>query len=180
MPVTRPHPWRGQPPARPLVVGVTVDQSPAVVAHAADLARGLRTGLVCVWADPAHVAVTTDDAGDLVSAPVDPDQVDDVDVPAAETALLALLDTRLRGAGVPWRLVVRPGEVAHALATVADAVDAPLVVVGTRRPGWSGWMNELVGGSVAGRLAHTQARPVVLVPAPRVHDGDDETAGSAS
>ena len=39
-----------------------------------------------------------------------------------------------------------------------------MIVVGSRRAGLGGWMNHLVGGSTAGRLAHTQPIPVTIVP----------------
>lgn len=52
------------------------------------------------------------------------------------------------------------------LALVADEHDARTTVVGTHRPGLVHWMSQVVASSVAGRLAHTQRRPVLLVPAP--------------
>lgn len=66
--------------------------------------------------------------------------------------------------GVGLICVYTVGETARALAAVAAQHDARLVAVGPRRPGLVGWMDEAVGGSVAGRLAHTQHRPVLIVP----------------
>ena len=43
-------------------------------------------------------------------------------------------------------------------------VVAWMIALGTRRAGLGGWMNHLVGGSTAGRLAHTQPVPVTIVP----------------
>ena len=52
------------------------------------------------------------------------------------------------------------------LTLVADEHDARTIAVGTRRPGVVHRMNQVVAGSVAGRLAHARRRPGLLVPAP--------------
>jgi nucleotide-binding universal stress UspA family protein len=163
MPVSRPRPWTGKPVARPVVLGVHLEQPSRVVHHAVGLADALSTGLVCVWADTSHVLAAQGSDGSVSTVPLDPDQAD-LEAGAPETELVARLETELAGWNGSWRFVYAVGDVAHVLGATADAYDAPLVAVGTRRPGFGGWMNELIGGSVAGRLAHTQSRPVLMIP----------------
>ena len=71
---------------------------------------------------------------------------------------------KLRADGVDAELVTRPvhlGGPAHALAEIADSVQADLIVVGSR--GHSPLV-EVVVGSVPIRLLHMAHRPVLVVP----------------
>lgn len=87
-----------------------------------------------------------------------------------EALLMADLRRHLDGREVSWRFVYTAGEAPRGLARVAREYQAPAVVVGSRRPGPGGWMNEMFGGSVAGHLSHTQETPVLVVPlSPRRH-----------
>ena len=165
---TRPRPWSGPEPARPVVVGVQPHQDATVVEQAAALARALGTGLVCVWVDPTQVVVGQEPDGTWDTTPLDPDRDDDLDGSQAEPALFAHVEALLAGSGISWRFVYTTGETARGLHAAAESHDAALIAVGTRRPGFGGWMTEVVGGSVAGRLAHTQDRPVLVIP---VHHG---------
>lgn len=160
-----PHPWSAPAPAHPVVVGIEPGQSPRVLEEAAALAGSLGTGLVCVWVDPAHLVAEREADGsvDLVTVDSDHDEADDE---SPDAAIAARLAERLDPTGVPWRFVYATGEAARGLALVADEHDARMIVVGTHRPGLVHWMTQVVAGSVAGRLAHTQRRPVLLVPAP--------------
>jgi nucleotide-binding universal stress UspA family protein len=151
-------------PERPVVLGVQPDQDPTVVEQAIGIARALGTGLVCVWVDPSQVVVTLEADGTWDTTPVDPDRDDDLDGSPVEAALFAHVEEQLAGAGLPWRFEYAAGETARGLHAAAEAHDATLIAVGTRRPGFGGWMTEVVGGSVAGRLAHTQDRPVLVIP----------------
>ena len=57
------------------------------------------------------------------------------------------------------------GNIGHALARLADVLDADMIIVGSRRGGGArASMHELFSGSVAGHLAHRQPRPLVVVP----------------
>jgi nucleotide-binding universal stress UspA family protein len=163
---SRPHPWSlpdgTDVPARPVVLGVEPGEDPAVVRGAAQLALDLGTGLVCAWVDESHVVAATEADGTLDVVPVDADHDEDLDDAPPEGDLLDHLAALLTD--VPWRLVYVVGDTTRGLAAVAQEYDARLVAVGTRRPGLTGWMHEVVGGSIGGRLAHTQARPVVLLP----------------
>ncbi|GEK23476.1 universal stress protein [Cellulomonas xylanilytica] len=162
-----PHPWHGvvEPGAPTLVVGVLPNQPPTVVRRAASLAHAMRASLVCVWADPARSLVGEEPDGTLVTTPLDPDHVDSRERDGvAETALGEQLATDLGDVDVPWRFVYTVGEASRALARVARETGALQIVLGSRRPGIGGWMNHLIGGSTAGRLAHTQPVPVTIVP----------------
>lgn len=159
-----PHPWHGAhvEGARAVVVGVMPGQTARVVQGAAELADALRADLVCVWSDASRSFVATEQDGTLVTTPLDPDHVD----PAGEVdaELAAEVESHLTGYDGPWRFVYTVGEATHALAGAAREHDAWMIAVGSRRAGLGGWMNHLVGGSTAGRLAHTQPVPVTIVP----------------
>lgn len=161
-----PHPWHGTPVegARAVVVGVIPGQAARVVQHAAALAGALGANLVCVWSDTARTLVATHDDGSLESTPLDPDHVDAGETVPADGELATEVAEHLSGYDGPWRSVYAVGEPTHALATVAHQHDAWMILVGSRRAGLGGWMNHLVGGSTAGRLAHTQPIPVTIVP----------------
>ena len=162
-----PHPWHGTPmPGAPvLVVGVLPHQSATVVHRAASLARAMGASLVCVWSDPARTLVGEEPDGTLITTPLDPDHVDTSEGDGvAETAVAAEVARNLQDEEIAWRFVYTVGEATHALARVAHEHDAWMIAVGSRRAGLGGWMNHLVGGSTAGRLAHTQPVPVTIVP----------------
>ncbi|KON73300.1 hypothetical protein M768_10190 [Cellulosimicrobium cellulans F16] len=63
-----------------------------------------------------------------------------------------------------WELRYLAGRPDRALTHLARAVDAAVLVVGTRAPGSTAHLRELVEGSVAAHLAHHQHRPVLTVP----------------
>jgi nucleotide-binding universal stress UspA family protein len=151
------------PPGRPVLVGVVPRQPSGVVREAAALAQDLGVGLVCVWVDGSRVYLGEAPDGTVFTTPLDPDQDDDRRE-AAEEEMRTHLEQSLAGAVVPWVFVYTVGEVSHGLAGAARELDARLIVVGARSAGLGGWMGQLIGGSVAGRLAHTQQRPVVVVP----------------
>jgi nucleotide-binding universal stress UspA family protein len=69
--------------------------------------------------------------------------------------------TPLREAGVAYRSHVVDGSVIDALLSVADEVDADLIVVGRQK---HGGLREKLLGSVPDHLSHACSRPVVIVP----------------
>ncbi|MCE0487857.1 universal stress protein [Ornithinimicrobium sediminis] len=158
------------PPGRPVLVGVVPGQSPLVLTEAADLAGSLDVGLVCVWVDGSRIFLGEAPDGTVYTTPLDPDQEDD-SRQVAEQEMRAHLEEVLAGTGVPWVFVYTLGEVTHGLTGAAREYDARLIAVGPRSAGLTGWMGELIGGSVAGRLAHTQERPVLVVPPRSRHAG---------
>ena len=52
----------------------------------------------------------------------------------------------------------------RALTHLARAVDASMIVIGTRRPGSSGRVKRLLQGTLGRHLAHHQHRPVLMIP----------------
>ncbi|MCK9793905.1 universal stress protein [Isoptericola sp. 4D.3] len=144
----------------PVLVGVPHDRRPGVPRQAADLAVALGADLLCVAVDEAALR----EASGAV-APVDPDG----DAPPGD-GLREAVAAALSGSPVRWRLERTAGDPAAELARLAAAHDAVLIVVGARRPGVLGWATHLVGGTVAGRLVHSQPRPVVVLPDARAGD----------
>lgn len=127
------------------------------------MAGAMDAGLRCLWVDSTQIIFDTGADGSILTTPLDPDQLG-ADAAVLEPDLLDLVAAAMAGSPVTWRLDHASGDVATALAKAAHQWQAAMVVVGTRRPGFAGWMNEVVGGSIAARLAHTQERPVLLVP----------------
>lgn len=162
---SRPHPCSGAPTRRTLVLGVEPEQDPSIAGGAAELAGMLDAGLACVWVDPARVSVGREVGATVETTLVDPDNDGDPGQGVGESDMLARLGRVLGVQPVPWRLLCRSGDVTRALTEAAGELDAVAIAVGTRRPGLAGWMDEAIGGSVAGRLVHTQARAVIVVPA---------------
>ncbi len=158
------HAWHGEPHpgSRAVVVGVVPGQSGRVVRVAARLAVGLQAALVCVWVDGSRQATTP--APDGGSPAADADLPEDASVVAGEVELAEALDVQLAVHPGPWRFEYGVGDIAGGLTAAAIEHDAWLIVLGARRPGLAGWMNQMVGGSLAGHLAHTQPVPVTVVP----------------
>ena len=121
-------------------------------ASATDGSDSPETDLLARDAPAGHAAVRAPSSG-VHQIPTD-----------TEALLIADLRRHLEGRDVSWRFVYTAGEAPRGLARVAREYQAPAVVVGSRRPGPGGWMNEMFGGSVAGHLSHTQETPVLVVP----------------
>lgn len=144
---------------RSVVVGVD-HKNPDLARRAASLVQSLGGSLielVCVWVDETAVS---DSRGFTVS--VDPDIAVSSDAYGAD--VLAGLNRAMADVGLPWSALRGAGDPAAELGRVADEVEAAMIVVGARRSGLRGWTNNLVSGTVAGRLIHNQPRPVVVLP----------------
>ncbi|WP_162240645.1 universal stress protein [Frigoribacterium sp. Leaf186] len=145
-----------------VVAGVVSNSGEAVVATAADLAARFGTGLLCVTVEPDRLAFAEGIDGTVLSYPLDPDDYGetlsfDVDL---EARLRPIASAR----GVELRTLVVAGEPAQCLSHLAEQLDAPLIVVGSREAGLRGSVREFFAGSVALHLSHRQRRPVVVVP----------------
>ena len=135
---------------------------------AAELAGMLDAGLACVWVNPSRVSVEPEVGAAVETTLVDPDNDGDLGGQGLHAAdLLQRLGRVLDVQPVAWRFFSRTGDAARALAEVAGELGAVAIAVGARRPGFAGWMDQALAGSVAARLVHTQARPVIVVPASR-------------
>jgi nucleotide-binding universal stress UspA family protein len=146
-----------------IVVGVVNNQPPAVLAAAATFAEHFNADLVCASVNSGRYTIGTRPDGTVVSLSIDPDVADEtVEVfnPRLRSAIAAALEDR----GVLWSARALAGGEAQELARLADTLDAAMIVVGTREPGFKGSLHEFFNGSVAAQLAHRQHRPVVVVP----------------
>jgi len=153
-----------------VVVGVEPGQAVLVLRHAAAFARRFGARLVCAYADESRYAVEEREDGTVVSLPIDPDLADGPR-PEFDAGLRARIAEALAGEGVPWETRYLVGSPADALAGLAARLDAAMIVVGSRESGTRGTVREFFNGSIAARLSHRQARPVVVVPvAPVGHD----------
>lgn len=144
----------------PVLLGVVPDQAAIVLRRAADVALGAGVELVCAYVDVASYPVQGDTAA---AQPIDPDGVDDDAGPIAE-GIRSRIAAELGGLPLEWSFLTLAGRPARALARHADAIDAAMIVVGTRGGGMGARLEELLTGSVAAHLAHRQGRPVLVVP----------------
>lgn len=150
------------PPNRSVVAAVTPHQPDSVVRTAAWLARSLGVDLVCAHVDTSAYVVAEHPDGTVETRPLDPDAQEWLS--AQFDPVLAERINRLLGdQGPPVRTIELAGEVARAIARLAEVVRAELIVVGTRS-GVRASVREYLSGSVAVHLAHRQTVPVVVVP----------------
>jgi len=146
-----------------ILVGVFPGQPDNVVREAARLAARLGCALVCAHADDSGYMVQAMMDGTVSSLSFDPD-LPELDTPEFDPELAEHLAGLLEGSGIRWSTREVSGEPALALGQLADELGASLIVVGTRRPGVRGGLQEFFTGSMAANLAHRQHRPVVVVP----------------
>lgn len=163
--VPQPHPSRITPFAgHAVVVGVTPQQPEVVLLTAAALAEAQGGPLYCAYADPGRVVEREFPDGSVEHSDLDPDLADDDEWRARADALTSAIGAVLAGSGVGWEFRYLAGRPDRALTHLARAVDAAVIVVGTRRPGRSGRLHDLLDGAVSAHLAHHQHRPVLVVP----------------
>ena len=163
--VPQPHPSRMVPFAgHPIVAGVTPGQPELVVLTAADLARALGAMVYFAYADPGRVVEHEFPDGTVRHADLDPDMSDDENWRRRESELVAAVGKVLADWDVAWEFRYLAGRPDRALTHLARAVDAAVIVVGTRRPGGGGRFHELIDGAVGDHLTHHQHRPVLVVP----------------
>lgn len=144
-----------------VIVGMVPGLAPRVLKEAARYAQLLRAPLLVVHVDVTRFVTYEDPDGYVHSAPID------ISVPAAESDFLAVkaaASDLLTGHDVPWSARQLVGDPALAIKHLADQVDAKLIVVGTRKRGLGESIREFFTGSVAARLAHRQARTILVVP----------------
>lgn len=155
-----------------VVVGVVPQQPDTVLEHASRFARHFDAELVCAYVDTGRYPVEENSDGSVRSMPIDPDDINDPEEVAYRSLqehIGRLLDTH----AARWSFRPLAGEPGQALATLADHLDAAMIVVGTRHAGARRSMHEFFGGSVAVHLAHRQHRAVVIVPLNPVADADE-------
>lgn len=146
-----------------ILVGVFPGQPDNVVRQAARLAARLGTDLVCAHADDNGYMVQAMMDGTVSSLSFDP-ALPEMGTPEFDPELADHLAGLLSGSGIRWSTREVSGEPALALGQLAEELGAYLIVVGTRRPGVRGGLQEFFTGSMAANLSHRQQRPVLVVP----------------
>lgn len=145
------------------VVGIVPGQPELVTLTAVSWARSTGATLYFAYCDPSRYVVRENPDGSVEHADVDPDSADD-SWHERRGALESFLHVVVDPTGVPWELCYLAGRPDRALTHLARAVDAAVIVVGTRVPTVRDELRELLTGSVANELAHHQHRPVLVVP----------------
>lgn len=163
-----PAEWNGS-----VIVGVVPGLPARVLDVAAEYARLRGAGVIVAYVDVTRFVTYEDPDGTPHTAPIDLDVVSSAN---AIEEVRAQAGARLDGAGVRWSVCSLVGDPAMAIKALADRLDAPLIVVGTRRRGIGESIREFFTGSVAARLAHRQPRPVLVVPLQEPVPGDEPWA----
>lgn len=146
-----------------IVVGVEPDRVETVADTAVEFAQRFQADLVFVYVDVSRYSVAELPDGSIESLPVDPED-GEKRIEQFTDELSRAITRALDGSGVEWSCRALAGSRSYELAGVAREVDAPMIIVGTRDRGFLGSMREFFNGSVAVQLAHSQERPVVVVP----------------
>lgn len=139
-------------------------QPDLVAVTAAEVARATGASIFFGYVDPGRVTEREYPDGSVLHTDLDPDLSDDVEWRRRRDGLLAALTAVMTGSSVTWEFRYLAGRPDRSLTHLARAVDAALIVVGTRAPGAGQRVHDLLGGSVAGHLSHHQHRPVLVVP----------------
>ncbi len=163
--VPQPSPSRMTPfVGHPIVVGFVPHQPEHVALTAAEFARTAGGATVFfAYVDPSRYTADEFPDGTVHHVDLDPDVVDDA-WEDRQTQMEASLHATMDKTGVPWEFRYLAGRPDRALTHLARAVDASLIMVGTREPGSGARMREFLEGSVAVLLSHHQHRPVLMVP----------------
>ncbi len=144
-----------------VIVGVVPGRVSRVLREATRYARLLAVPLVVVYVDVTRFVTYEDPDGYVHSAPID------MNLATGEMAAAQVADDAaavLAGSDVPWSVHELVGDPALAIKGLAEDLDSPLIVIGTRRRGLGESIREFFTGSVAARLAHRQSRPILVVP----------------
>lgn len=156
----------------PVLVGIHSGQHRTVLLQAAALAADLGRDVLC-GAVAADSYLAEWDAADVRDQASLHPQTLASDDQAIVLALAGSVRSTLGDGDPPWTVRVLAGDPVHALARLAEEVDARLIVVGAHPRGFGHAIEGWLSGSVAARLAHEQERPVVVVPVPKAA-GEDE------
>lgn len=148
----------------PIIVGIIPGQDPAVWARSLELAEGLDVPLMAAYVDPASYLIEWKPRDQVMPTSLDPVLEPDDEAAIAAAELQESLQQAAAGRGTSWSLRVIAGDPALALGRLANAVGASIIVIGTRRPGLMGKVNELASGSLIHRLLTTQPVPVLGIP----------------
>jgi nucleotide-binding universal stress UspA family protein len=146
-----------------VVAAVRPGADPLVALTAADLARLTGGALYFAYVDEQRFAEREFADGTVQHSDLNPDAADD-GWRRREATITAELDALLGDSAVPWQLRYLAGRPDRALTHLARAVDAAVLVVGTRAPEHGAKVREFLDGALALKLAQHQHRPVLAVP----------------
>lgn len=149
-------------PDGPILLGVGWGFSEHVVRTATDIATALGQHLVCAFVDPASYLTESETEGARTAHSLDPSVNEVAEFPSEQ--LLQRLEALLGQPGEAWSFRVLNGDVAIAIARLADSIGAPMVIVGAGRSGALAWIDRHMEGPVAEALISRRARPVLVVP----------------
>jgi nucleotide-binding universal stress UspA family protein len=149
-------------PGGPLVLGVPWEFEVRLVRAGAGLAVIMGVHLICAFVDPASYLTEWEPDGSRSAISLDPVENLEAEFPARQ--MLAALEGVLGPPGGAWSFRVLNGDVAKALARLAESTDAAALIVGGQRAGRVARMGRMLEGSVSVSLTHLQARPVLIVP----------------
>jgi nucleotide-binding universal stress UspA family protein len=141
----------------------------AAIDRAGDLMRGQPATVLTVW-EPFIAMMTRTGAGlGLWGQIVQMDEIDAASEQAArERADEGVERARRAGMNPQPRTAARGATIAETILSVADAVEASVIVLGTR--GLTG-LKSLWLGSVSRAVLQHADRPVIVVPAPEIAAG---------
>ncbi|MCW4458927.1 universal stress protein [Microbacterium sp. MPKO10] len=146
----------------PVLVGVTGEQPESVPQRGVAFAKAFGRDVVFAWVDTTQYTSGFMSDGTVAFTTFDPDPTADHE--SDSTWLQERARVAADAEGVSWSTRVGAGQPSAVLGAIADEIGASMIVVGTREPGFIAGLQEFLGGSVAAHLAHTQSRPVVVVP----------------
>lgn len=146
----------------PVLVGVTGEQPVSVPEQGVAFAKAFGRDVVFAWVDTTQYTSGFMSDGTVAFTTFDPDPADE-HTEAAEWLSQRATEVS-EGSGVEWTTRIGAGQPAAVLGALAEEVDASMIVVGTREPGFIAGLQEFLGGAVAAHLAHTQERPVIVIP----------------
>jgi len=157
------------------VIAAIIPDAPArVVTEAARYAKLHGVPLVVVHVDVTRFVTYEDPDGAPHTAPIDIN----VDAGVEELAeVKAQVEKALAGQSIEWSTTQLVGDPALAIKHFANKIDAPLIVIGTRKRGFGESLREFFTGSVAARLSHRQHRPLLVVPLGEPIDDDAPVFG---
>jgi len=160
----QPDPSRLTPFAgHPGVVGIVPGQPELVALTAVAWAKATGGELYFAYVDPHRYVTEERPDGSVAHADIDPD-LDPDDWQTRSREMQAYLRHVVGPTGVPWHFRYLAGRPDRALTHLARAVDAAVIVVGTRPPGMRERLRSFLSASVSAHLSHHQHRPVLVVP----------------
>lgn len=161
---------------RAVIVGVVPQQARRVVREGLRYAKLHKVPLVFASIDASVFVSYEDPDGYLHTSAINISAVQQRQHSQEAVAALAQIIAAEQGGSdaVSWTYCESSGDAASEIQELAKALNATLIVLGTRKRGLGESLREFFSGSVAARLAHRQSVPVLVVPLASENDNLDE------